>query len=46
VLIWATSGLSEQVMQMAENTWFLVIAVSIWLSVALYLDYKKFKTAS
>jgi membrane-associated protein len=46
LLIWATSVLSEQVMQMAENTWFLVIAVSIWLSVALYLDYKKFKTAS
>ncbi|AGH45600.1 hypothetical protein [Paraglaciecola psychrophila] len=46
LLIWGTSVLSEQVMQMAENTWFLVIAVSIWLSVALFLDFKKFKTTS
>jgi membrane-associated protein len=43
LLIWGTSVLSEQVMQMAENTWFLVIAVSIWLSIALFLDYKKFR---
>jgi membrane-associated protein len=41
LLIWGTSVLSEQVMQMAENTWFLVIAVSIWLGIALFLDYKK-----
>jgi membrane-associated protein len=46
LLIWGTSVLSEQVMQMAENTWFLVIAVSIWLSIALFLDFKKFKTTS
>ncbi len=46
LLIWGTSVLSEQVMQMAENTWFLAIAVSIWLSIALFLDYKKFRTAS
>lgn len=46
LLIWGTSVLSEQVMQMAENTWFLVIAVSIWLSIALFLDYKKLKTAN
>tara|TARA_R110002167_G_scaffold34998_3_gene111757 strand:+ start:5815 stop:6471 length:657 start_codon:yes stop_codon:yes gene_type:complete len=46
LLILGTSVLSEQVMQMAENTWFLVIAVSIWLSVALFLDYKKYRTAS
>jgi membrane-associated protein len=46
LLIWGTSVLSEQVMQMAENTWFLVIAVSIWLSVALFIDYKKYKKAS
>jgi membrane-associated protein len=43
LLIWGTSVLSEQVMQMAENTWFLVIAVSIWLSIAIFLDYKKYK---
>ncbi|PKG99047.1 hypothetical protein [Paraglaciecola sp. MB-3u-78] len=42
-LIWGTSVLSEQVMQMAENTWFLVIAVSIWLGIALFVDYKKFR---
>lgn len=42
LLIWGTSVLSEQVMQMAENTWFLVIAVSIWLCIALFIDYKKF----
>lgn len=46
LIIWGTSVLSEQVMQMAENTWFLVIAVSIWLSIALLLDYKKLKTTS
>jgi membrane-associated protein len=43
LLIWGTSVLSEQVMQMAENTWFLVIAVSIWLGIALFLDYKKYR---
>jgi membrane-associated protein len=43
LLIWGTSVLSEQVMQMAENTWFLVIAVSIWLGIALFVDYKKFR---
>lgn len=46
LLIWGTSVLSEQVMQMAENTWFLVIAVSVWLGIALFVDYKKYKTAS
>jgi membrane-associated protein len=46
LLIWGTSVLSEQVMQMAENTWFLAIAVSIWLCIALFIDYKKFRTAS
>jgi membrane-associated protein len=44
LLIWGTSVLSEQVMQMAENTWFLAIAVSIWLGIALVLDYKTFRT--
>ena len=46
LLIWGTSVLSEQVMQMAENTWFLIIAVSIWLSIALFLDYKKITTTN
>jgi membrane-associated protein len=43
LLIWGTTVLSEEVMQMAENTWFLVVAVSIWLAVALVLDFKKLK---
>lgn len=43
LLIWGTALLSEEVMQMAENTWFLAIAVSIWLVIAICLDYKKFK---
>jgi membrane-associated protein len=43
LLIWGTSVLSEQVMQMAENTWFLAIAVSVWLGIALFIDYKKFR---
>lgn len=46
LLIWGTSVLSEQVMQMAENTWLLAIAISIWLGIALFLDYKKFKATS
>ena len=46
LLIWGTSVLSEQVMQMAENTWFLAIAICIWLSIAIFIDYKKTKTAS
>ena len=46
LLIWGTSVLSEQVMQMAENTWFLVIAVSIWLGFALFVDYKKSRATS
>jgi membrane-associated protein len=45
LLIWGTSVLSEEVMQMAENTWFLAIAVSIWLVIAGYLDYKKYRAA-
>lgn len=41
LLIWGTSVLSEQVMKVAENTWFLAIAVGIWLAIALFLDFKK-----
>jgi membrane-associated protein len=40
LLIWGTSVLSEQVMQMAENTGLIGIAVSIWLLFALFSDYK------
>lgn len=40
-LIAATAVLSEQVMQMAENTYLLVGVISLWLAVALYFDVKK-----
>lgn len=40
-LIAATAVLSEQVMQMAENTYLLVSVISLWLGVALYFDVKK-----
>jgi len=45
-LIAGTAVLSEQVMAMAENTIFLVSAISIWLIVALYFDVKKQQQAS
>jgi membrane-associated protein len=41
LLLLGTALLSERVMQIAENTWLLIALVSIWLSVACYLDYKK-----
>lgn len=40
-LIFATAALSEEVMQLAENTTFLMVAVCIWLIIALILDYRK-----
>lgn len=40
-LIFATAALSEEVMQLAENTTFLMVAVYIWLIIALTLDYRK-----
>lgn len=40
LLIAGTAVLSEQVMGLAENTVFLFSALSIWLGVALFLDYK------
>jgi membrane-associated protein len=43
LLIFATSMLSEQVMQVAENTWLLISLISIWLVIALYLDLKKLR---
>jgi membrane-associated protein len=45
LLILATSLLSEQVMLLAENTWLLLIIISLWLAVALYLDNKKMQEA-
>jgi membrane-associated protein len=43
LLILATSVLSEQVMQMAENTWLLMSAISLWLAFSIFYDYKKAK---
>ena len=44
LLIFATSTLSEQVLQLAENTMFLLAIISIWLLVCLYLDYKHYSS--
>lgn len=41
LLIVATSVLSEQVLQMAENTWLLAGVIVIWLGIALSIDIKK-----
>jgi membrane-associated protein len=43
LLIFGTSLLSEQVMQLAENTWLLITLVSIWLLIAVYMDINKYK---
>ena len=43
LLIFATSFLSEEVLQLAENTVFLITAISIWLLISGYLDYKKYR---
>lgn len=43
LLIFATSVLSEEVLQLAENTVFLITAISIWLFISGYLDYKKYR---
>lgn len=40
-LIAATAFLSEQVMQVAENTWLLFSIIGVWLLVALTLDIRK-----
>jgi membrane-associated protein len=44
LLIFATAVLSEEVLQLAENTVFLITAISIWLLISGYLDYKKYRT--
>ena len=41
LLIFGTAMLSEEIMQLAENNTFLLIAVSIWLAIALVLDYRR-----
>ncbi|MFT4940221.1 MAG: membrane-associated protein [Paraglaciecola sp.] len=43
LLIFATAVLSEQVMLLAESTWLLITLVSVWLAVASYLDFKKYR---
>jgi membrane-associated protein len=43
LLIAGTAILSEQVMEMAENTYMLVSVISVWLIIALYFDIKKYK---
>ncbi|MFT6269861.1 MAG: membrane-associated protein [Alphaproteobacteria bacterium] len=46
LLIAGTAVLSEQVMAMAENTYMLFAVISIWLVIALYLDFKKRKVTA
>jgi membrane-associated protein len=41
LLIFATSVLSEEVLQVAENTTFLIVMILFWLLVSAYFDYKK-----
>ncbi|WP_166423714.1 hypothetical protein [Paraglaciecola sp. 20A4] len=43
VLIFATSSLSEEVMQLAENSVFLLSVIGIWLTASVYLDIKKYR---
>ena len=43
VLIVATSLLSEQILQVAENSWLLAGVISVWLIIALCLDVKKYR---
>ena len=41
LLIAGTAVLSEQVMVMAENTYFLFTVILVWLAISLYFDFKK-----
>ncbi|NVJ60072.1 MAG: hypothetical protein HWE27_06775 [Gammaproteobacteria bacterium] len=41
VLITGTAVLSEEVMQIAENTILLFSLITIWLAISIYLDWKK-----
>lgn len=43
LLIAGTAVLSEQIMAMAENTVFLLSAISVWLVVAFVLDVKQYR---
>ena len=44
LLIAGTAILSEEIMQLAENTYFIFAALFIWLLVALVLDIKNKKS--
>lgn len=43
LLIFATATLSEEVMQLAENSTFLMTVVSIWLIITLIMDFKRYR---
>lgn len=45
LLIFATATLSEEVMQLAENSTFLMTVVGIWLIIALFMDIKRYRQA-
>ena len=46
LLIAGTALLSEEVMGMAENTWFIAGAISIWLLIAIGLDVRQSRVQS
>lgn len=45
VLIWGTTFFSESIMQMAENTYFIMVALVTWLLIAIFLDVKQYRAA-
>jgi len=45
LLVVATSLLSEQVMKVAESTFLIVALVSLWLGVAMFIDWRKYRAS-
>jgi membrane-associated protein len=43
LLIFGTAVLSEEIMQLAENTAFLFVAILTWLSIAAVFDYRQYR---
>ena len=42
ILITITATMSEQIMLLAENTWVVFALLSVWLSIALVIDWKSY----
>lgn len=45
LLVVATSLLSEQVMKIAESPFLIVALVSLWLGVAMFFDWRKYRAS-